>query len=517
MKQLLIFLNLLFYTFTLTAQYQNVMISDVDFPEETSITMNINNPNLLMAGANIRSYYFSQDGGQTWMRGDLVSNQNGVYGDPCLITDTAGNFYYFHLSNPPQGSWIDRIVCQRYNLATGMWNDGSYTGKNGTKVQDKPWVVVDSVTNTLYVTWTQFDVYNSNDTTKHSNIHFSKSTDMGDTWSTPIRINEVSGDCLDNDNTVEGAVPAIGPNGEIYVAWSGPVGIVFDRSLDGGQTWLDNDIFISDQPGGWTYDVPGIYRCNGLPITCCDISNSPYRGTIYVNWTDQRNGPDDTDVWLSKSTDGGNTWSTPLRVNDDAPGRQQFFSWMTVDGANGDIYIIFYDRRNYIDNHTDVYLARSTDGGNTFENIKISDTPFNPMASTFFGDYTNITAHNGLVHPIWTRLDFSTLSVWTANIDMSVGIIKNQTAMAGLGKIYPNPFKKITNITFSLSQQAIVSLSINDVYGRKIATILENKTMQAGTYTEIFNALTNHLVPGVYYINFKYGRKILKRKIVFVD
>mgnify|MGYP000152932990 CR=1 FL=1 len=80
----------------------------------------------------------------------------------------------------------------------------------------------------------------------------------------------------------------------IFIASSSS--IVFDKSIDGGNTWLDEDIFINSQPGGWNYNIPGIYRANGLPITCCDISNSPNRGTIYVNWTDQRNGEDDTDV-----------------------------------------------------------------------------------------------------------------------------------------------------------------------------------------------------------------------------
>ena len=77
-------------------------------------------------------------------------------------------------------------------------------------------------------------------------------------------------------------------------------------------------------PTGWDYSIPGIDRCNGLPILDCDISGGAYNGTLYVNWTDQRNGANDTDVWLKKSTDGGNTWSNIIRVNDDAPGKHQW-------------------------------------------------------------------------------------------------------------------------------------------------------------------------------------------------
>ncbi len=345
------------------AQYQNIRMTPPGTSNisEPSICMNPKNTDQIVAGSNLNKVYMSNDGGYTWEMDNLYSSQFGVWGDPVIICDTAGDFYFFHLSNPPAGNWIDRIVCQKYDWQTGTWNDGTYMGLNGTKAQDKHWVVVDSATNILHSTWTQFDQYGTSSPDKYSNILYSRSEDAGGTWTDAVQINEISGDCVDSDNTTEGAVPAIGPDGQLYVAWSGPVGIVFDRSLDGGNTWLDNDIPVSSQPGGWDYDIPGIYRANGLPVTCCDISNSPYQGTIYVNWTDQRNGVDDTDVWLAKSTDGGNTWSEPVRVNDDPPGKHQFFTWMTIDQTTGELIFVFYDRRNHDDNNTDVYMARSTD------------------------------------------------------------------------------------------------------------------------------------------------------------
>ncbi|NOX84644.1 MAG: exo-alpha-sialidase, partial [Chlorobi bacterium] len=303
MKKFCITITFLITIITVTAQqYENILISTEK--SEPSIIINPKNPDQLLAGANIKSYYYSIDGGYNWTSGELQSDF-GVWGDPCVIVDTAGYFYFFHLSWPSGGNWIDRIVSQKYDIENDEWIADSYMGLNGTKAQDKEWAVVDSATNTIYVTWTQFDKYGTNDPTKFSNIHFSKSTDGGLTWSDALRINKSSGDCVDSDNTTEGAVPAVGPNGEVYVAWSVHDSILFDRSLDGGQTWLDDDIFVSNQPGGWDYNIPGINRCNGLPITCCDISDSPYNGTIYVNWSDQRNGTDNTDIWISKSTDGG--------------------------------------------------------------------------------------------------------------------------------------------------------------------------------------------------------------------
>jgi hypothetical protein len=344
----------------------------------------------------------------------------GVWGDPVVLFDSLGNLYYSHLSNPVSGYWIDRIVVQKSTNNGLTWNEGAGVGYVFPKNQDKEWMAVDfsqsPYKGNIYMTWTEFDDYGSSGINDSSRIKFSKSENEGITWSSSITISDVSGNCIDSDNTTEGAVPCVSPDGEIYVSWAGPLGLVFDKSTDGGETW-GSDIFVSDMPGGWDFDVPGIYRCNGMPITMCDISNSPDRGTIYIVWADQRNGTTNTDIFLSKSTDKGNTWSIPVKVNNDATARHQFFVWSTIDQSTGHLWFVFYDRRNTTGSETDVYAAKSTDGGVTFDNFKISETPFTPTSGVFFGDYTNIAAFNGKIYPIWMRLHNGQLSIWTTIIE----------------------------------------------------------------------------------------------------
>ncbi len=497
-------------------QFQNVLISNQNWPNETSIYINPKNTNQLVAGANLSAYYYSNDGGHTWGSGNLQSSL-GVYGDPCLVIDTLGYFYFFHLSNPGTASqWLDRIVCQRSTNNGLSWNDGSGIGKNDPKQQDKEWAAVNPFNNDLYVTWTQFDTYGDPDTSQKSNILFSKSSDRGITWTIPVRLNEVPGNCVDSDSTVEGAVPAIGPNGEIYTSWAGPAGIVFDRSLDGGATWLDHDIFVNEMPGGWDYAIPGIYRANGMPVTCCDLSTGPRRGTIYINWSDQRNGVTDTDIWLSKSTDGGTTWSNAIRVNNDPPGRQQFFTWMTVDQSTGYIWIVFYDRRNYLDNRTDVFLAVSKDGGDSFTNFKVSDSPFIPNANVFFGDYTCISAHNGVVRPIWTRLDGSDLSAYTAIVDSLYNDIpENEAVPFAVDQNYPNPFTESTVFSFKLRVQSIITLSFHDILGHTVATIIDKKQLNPGKYVKSFNPASYNLPSGVYFFSLRGNGINRQRKVLY--
>jgi hypothetical protein len=501
------------------SQHTNIMIDDEGSwiePEEPTIIINPKNTDHMVAGANIDNVYYSTDGGYTWNH-EILTSTYGVWGDPVVIVDTAGAYYFFHLSNPPQGSWIDRIVCQKKDSIGGIWSSGTYMGLNAGKEQDKEWAVVDRTNNNIYVTWTQFDDYGSTNPDDKSDIMFSRSLDGGATWSEALRINEVSGDCVDDDNTVEGAVPAMGPNGEIYVAWAGPLGLVFDRSLDGGDTWLDEDIYIGPNPGGWAYDIPGISRCNGLPVTRCDLSGRPYHGTIYVNWSDQRNGVDDTDVWLSKSTDGGNTWSEAIRVNDDPPGKHQFFTWMDVDQVTGHLWFVFYDRRNYDDNNTDLYMAVSKDGGESFINFRVSESPFYPFSSTFFGDYTNVSAYDNVVRPIWARLEGSDLSVWTAIVDpFIVGLEEKIPSLLSLEQNYPNPFRESTVISFVLTRRARVSLKVHDMYGRTVAVIHDREPMHSGKHTRVFDPGLYNLSPAAYYFSLESGKASVKRKMIFV-
>ncbi len=408
----------------LIGPFLNVVIESSAFgtsTSEPSICISPKDPNKLVAGSILDLVYTSSDGGVSWTKAQMKSS-SGVYGDPVIRADFDGNFYYAHLSNPTGNAWqdeafLDRIVIQRSSDGGRTWNDGSYTPPNTPKDQDKEWLAVNPSDNTILMTWTEFDKYNSTEPGDHSRIMFVKSTDKAESWTDPIILSQYEGDCLDGDQTTEGAVPAVGPNGEYYVSWSYDEKIYFDRSQDGGKTWMVKDKVVASQPGGWNFDIPGISRCNGMPITEVDLSSGSHRGDIYVNWSDQRNGTDDTDIWLSKSVDGGDSWSTPMRINDDTPGSQQFFCWMDVDPITGYVYIIFYDRRAYDDLKTDVYLAYSVDGGSSFKNVKISDTPFKPTKYVFFGDYTDISAYGGRVRPIWTRADGARLSCRTAIIE----------------------------------------------------------------------------------------------------
>lgn len=392
-------------------------------PAEVSVAINPKNPDNIIGVSfqygkpgtarvtNCR--YVTNDGGKTWTTISAANPRNLPQGDDSIAFSSEGIAYHAYMS-------FEGIRVKRPQRAfSGIWVSATKNGGTSwdtavpvidhvnsvTPFEDKPYIVTDTVTgspyrNNIYLAWTRFDVYGSKDPQHRSHIFFSTSRDGGKTFAAPFEISDTTGDGEDGDNTMEGAIAAAGLKGEVYLVWAGPKGLYFDKSLDGGVTF-GKDKIISDMPGGWDFEMSGLDRANGMPVTKVDTSNSPHRGSIYVNWVDSRNG--DHDVFLLSSRDGGNSWSTPVRVNDDkrTNGKEQFFTWMAIDPADGSINIIFYDRRDLNGTKTGVTLARSIDGGKTFVNHKINIEPFECDKAVFFGDYSGIDAYGGRVVPIF--------------------------------------------------------------------------------------------------------------------
>jgi hypothetical protein len=406
-------------------------------PAEVAIAVNPSNPDNLV-GASFQtgmppkpragSYtYVTMDGGKTWKTIASQDPQNLVQGDDALAFSSDGVAYHAHLSF--DGIRVQRPKRAESGIIVSASRDGGLTWNapvpainhvnTVTPFEDKPGIVTDNATGStfkgnVYIAWTRFDVYGSHDPECHTQIYFSRSTDGGKTFSMPFRISDTGGDCIDSDNTVEGAVPAVGPKGEVYVVWAGPLGLVFDKSTDGGLTF-GKDKVIGQMPGGWDFPMPGLDRANGMPVTGVDLSAGPRRGTLYVNWIDERNG--DLDVFVASSSDGGETWSAPVRVNDDPlkNGKAQFFTWMAVDPVDGSVNTVFYDRRDTEGTLTRLTMARSTDGGRTFVNHKIDQEPFACNDKVFFGDYSGIAAYAGRVVPIFMHfIDDTKLAVSVA-------------------------------------------------------------------------------------------------------
>ena len=376
---------------------------------EPAIAVNPTNPQQVVGvfQDNVHASY-SQDAGHTWQLAENVDPKNyRVSGDVSVAFDNQGHTFVCYIAFDKLGTfnyWAHGAtrngIFVRRSLDGGKtWEPehipvAEQTSTPGISFEDKPYIVADNSKSgnagNLYIGWTRWRI---ND----SQMVLSRSTDDGKTWSQPIEIDAHPGLPRDDNGATEGFAGVVGPDGKLYAIWSQDDTIMFTTSRDGGKTFSHARPVIHTAP--IMFAIQTLERANGFP----QIAIDPKGKRLYVTWSDYRNG--DLDVFLATSDDEGKHWTAPVRVNNDPVhnGAEQFFQWLAVDPIGGSINVIFYDRRGDPQNRKQiVVLARSTDGGHTFNNYAWTDQPFE-ASDVFFGDYSGIAAYGGRVYGIWTE------------------------------------------------------------------------------------------------------------------
>ncbi|MCE1202857.1 MAG: GEVED domain-containing protein [Bacteroidia bacterium] len=345
--------------------------------------------------------------GETW-QGKIQGVAGSNSGDPATAVGRNNRWYINYISNASgQGIAYSDNEGVTWTARTVAPNPGQLADKNHFWIDNSPSSLFGG---NLYISWTDFGGANNNQ------IVVSRSTNHGDTWSTRVPISNAVSAGSHN----QGVNLQTGPNGEVYAVWSiynswpsdeGAIG--FARSLDGGATWQPATRIINNIRGIRNTQTKKNHRVNSFPVMAADISDGPGRGNLYVVWANigvpginQNNG---IDVYMIRSSDRGATWSQPIRVNQNpiGQGKEHYFPWITCDPENGALSVIFYGDRNVNQNQVEVFCANSFDGGDTWEDFKVSDVAFTPapipgLAGGYMGDYLGISARGGKVYPIWT-------------------------------------------------------------------------------------------------------------------
>jgi Neuraminidase (sialidase) len=383
------------------------------FFTEPSIAVNPNKPEQVVAAFQDNAHIaYSVDAGHNWQLATGVEPLNyRVSGDVSVTFDNEGRaficyiafnklgtFNYWGHNSSRNGIYVRRSLDGGATWETQDVAATEQPDQSTVPWEDKPYIVADTgrgpYAGNLYIGWTRW-------TLTDSEMLFVRSTDHGKTWSKPIEIDNSPGLPRDDNGAIEGFAGAVGPDGALYALWTDGNHVVLTTSHDGGRTFSRTRNIIDTAPTMFT--IQAVARTNGFAEIAIDPSGGPKGGPLYVTWSDYRNG--DVDVFCSTSADHGKTWSPARRVNDDPihNGADQFFQWMAVDPTDGSAYVLFYDRRGDPKNHQQiVVLARSTDGGRTFQNYAWTDQPFDAQG-VFMGDYTGLTALNGRVYGVWTE------------------------------------------------------------------------------------------------------------------
>ena len=372
---------------------------------------------------SITGYSRSTDSGSTWQdRGEVPSpgGNSFLIGDPVLDTRPDGTMFLASLlcegptstDQCPIGVASSTDGGQTFGVPAQTWPTIP-----PSDFADKPWLAVDDSPTSpragrVYVAWANFTA--SGD----SPIMISSSAD-GTTWSTPVIINDPT--CAPASGfpySGQGIQLDVAANGDVYAAWwcvgDSSFKILFDRSTDGGMTWGTDRVITSFlEPSGdnvancGTATAPqptvvynGFIRFNDFP----SMAINPVTGSIQVLWTqnpDAFGSGDAVEVYRSRSTDAGTTWSPPSILGGHPT--DQFFPMVRV-GPDGAVVAAWYDRRNDSSNLLiDMYAATSFDDGATFGPLeRLTTTSFGvpkilpnydtAVRSCYMGDYNGMDA-----------------------------------------------------------------------------------------------------------------------------
>jgi hypothetical protein len=375
----------------------------------------------------------SDDGGQTWpvhswahfsfCSGGTAANGGDIdrASDPWVTFSPNGQAYFMSLSASADLLTSAMLVAKSTD-GGDTWSEPATLIRETTAqhFNDKNSITADPTdSNYVYAVWDRSRLPSENASSSaaaHSfafrgDIYFTRTTDGGRTWEPARAIFAPQANLFTIGNQI-----AVQPNGTLVDIFALTRGSGLQPSLnqffeavivseDKGEHWSDPIIISTDQ----SVDVrdpdtgQNVRAGESLP----DIAVDPRNGTLYAVWDDGRfNGRAYDEIVFSQSTDGGLTWSAPIKVNKTpsaiAVGNRQAFTPSVHVAADGTVGVTYYDFRNNTPAtglDTDTWLvhchASCTNPANWSETHLAG--PFNmeqaPVARGFFvGDYEGLAS-----------------------------------------------------------------------------------------------------------------------------
>jgi hypothetical protein len=324
----------------------------------------------------------------------------GIGFDPGLDVDKNGTAYFSYGVAPLSGNYPNGIVVAKSTNGGQTWTKATPVTFNRNRFfDDKYYLAIDrsnsAFANRIYVSW---DRNQSN----NQILYIAYSTNGGSSWSSPIKVNDGSSAF----ERVIGAYPAVNQTtGVVYDSWHDYARniIYVDKSTNGGVSW-GSDVAAATTHAGFGQDIGCVGGRAQGPAHALKVGPS---GTLYLVYADQVKNRG-FDVLLTRSTNGGASWSAPVTLNDDTGAAHQFHPTLSVEpnGSGGDkVTVTFYDRRGDSANcRSQVYATQSTNNGaswsaNVVQTSAASNFDGNPNGP---GDYSSSTPFSGGVWPFFS-------------------------------------------------------------------------------------------------------------------
>lgn len=495
--------------------------------------------------------YYTKDFGKTWKKSNFttaphIANTTVLGGgDPIIAFDANGKAYM---------SWIHLYALggNFNNLYVGMYwassTDGGETwireendiighAKTTQEFFDKQWMVVDR-TNSPYRGTLYTALYHPVSNKQEIAIAIKPANSSA---FNPQLVPVSSSDFT----LVQFAEADIDEQGNVHVTFFGSknsrdYALWHSVSTNGGATFstpvkvADAHVprFSSDESNP---NVVGIssQRFYPCPQFVIDKSNTASRGNLYLAWTANgmtTRGTNGLDIYFTRSTNNGKTWSSPTIINDDPEGSglHQFYPSMAVND-NGVLTVTWYDRRNDPNNaQTHYYMAHSFNGGLSFTpNTQVSTVPSNfytiGQKNNGFGigEYTQVVTTNHYAIPVWAdgRTNNGQLDIYAAFMPIQAGGVTTVERIASVSEhialyeLLPNPAQYMATVHFNTDQPMSLQLHVTDIRGEEVLPTVHT-TVEAGEHALKLDI--SPLVNGSYYVHMTtpFGRLLKTLKVV---
>ena len=505
------------------AQPTNSNISNgLLFDGEPYLAVNpVNNQNLVTAwmGLKFSNGLFriaiktraSFNGGNTWSTANTLPHFGNAYGsaDVSMAFDQNGYLYLSYIDykqNPDSGGiYVARSSDGGLNWDTPSKAFDMYDIANKRPI-DRPWLVIDKSATanagTLYITtkpapWIA----------PPNRPYYKVSADSGHTWSS-IGFIDGAGYLTGNAIAAPMAAPATTANGKfcaIYPSYVAAQNVLpcyyLAKSNNQGQSFNYNLVFTT---------IPAAVDTN-FKNAYLLIAHPNDANKLFFALPTYQNG--DADIIAINSLDEGQTWNSPVRVNDDAisNGKAQDMVWAAYNQL-GSIATVWRDRRN--DNANgfwnvgyDFYYALSDDNGQTFSaNQKMSSQfiPFDSIIAENGNDFLSAVYSGDTLYTVWGDTRSGSLNIWFAKTIASTNTTFDVTILNennDLFKVFPNPAEHQININFN-DNVAARPIDIFNLQGQKVISLNTSKpqntidisVLKSGVYIVKAGAQVNKLL-----------------------
>lgn len=382
-------------------------------------------------GGSRQAMYRSSNGGASWSRTTLpLVLGDDLHSDPTVDWNSDGSAWTTTLGiDNGTGAVRVRVYTSTDGGATWTYDSTASGTQTGT---DKQMARVSNVRNGSYLVRRLHTIWHTG-----TPVYVNYKTLPTYSWSTPLLLSgaETSGVTIGADITVN-------TDGHVFAFWpsSGNRRILMRRSTTSGASY-ETVRTVATTFAAYEFPIPAFaIRRPFVYVSAGTYKGTAYHNHVYASWTDlsgetgctsNANAPGTNTssscksrIWFSRSTDGGTTWSAPVKINNQPGKNDQFNQRLMVDQKNGMVSIVYYDTVNDPGRKkADLWIQSSYDDGLTWtpavrvSSASTDETVSGANLANQYGDYNGLAAFSGALLPSWTdRRNGGNEQIWTAPV-----------------------------------------------------------------------------------------------------